>query len=155
MLGEHHVDVGEVVEHLAVELLRHALVEAAVARFHVEDRNLAALGRDHRQAAVGVAQHQHGLGLHLGEYAVDCNDQVTDGVRRASAAFGAVQEVIRLAHTQVVEEDLIQLVVVVLAGVHQDMVAVFVERGQHPRQANDLGPCTNHGYDFEFFHLHL
>ncbi|MCY1251739.1 hypothetical protein D9M72_655530 [compost metagenome] len=43
----------------------YALVEAAVASLHMEDRNLAALGRNHREAAVGVAQHQHGLGLHL------------------------------------------------------------------------------------------
>jgi hypothetical protein len=33
-----------------------------------------------------------------------------------------------LAHTQVVEEDLVELVVVVLAGMHEHMVAVLVQR---------------------------
>ncbi|MCY1554931.1 hypothetical protein D9M68_915450 [compost metagenome] len=50
MFGEHHVDVAEVVQHLAVELFGYALVEAPVAGLHMEDRDLAALGREHRQA---------------------------------------------------------------------------------------------------------
>ena len=44
------------------------------------------------------------------------------------------------ADTQVLEEHLVQLVVVVLAGVHQDMVAIAVELGDHSRQARRAGP---------------
>ncbi|CAI09498.1 hypothetical protein ebA5929 [Aromatoleum aromaticum EbN1] len=35
---------------------------------------------------------------------------------------------------------------------HQHMLAMPVERGQHARQADDLGPRADHGHDFEFFH---
>ena len=44
------------------------------------------------------------------------------------AGAAAVQEVIGLADAEIVEEDLVELVVVVLAGVDQDMIAVLVER---------------------------
>ena len=52
----------DVVDDPAVDLLGHALVEAAVAGLHVEDRDLAALGGDRREAAVGVAEDQQGVG---------------------------------------------------------------------------------------------
>ena len=38
-----------------------------------------------------------------------------------------------LAHAQLVEEDLVELVVVVLAGVHEHVLAVLVELGHHDR----------------------
>ena len=47
-------------------------------------RHLAALGGDHRQAAVGVAQHQHRVGLFLRQHRVDLQflgDGVGDGLR--------------------------------------------------------------------------
>ena len=59
------VDVGDVVDDPAVDLLGHALVEAAVARLHVEDGDLPPLGGDGRQTAVGVAQDEHGVGADL------------------------------------------------------------------------------------------
>ena len=55
-------------------------------------------------------------------------------------AAGGVQEMVGLADAEVVEEDLVELVVVVLAGVDQHVVAVPVELGDHPRQPDDLRP---------------
>ncbi|MNL15546.1 hypothetical protein D3C87_1365370 [compost metagenome] len=136
----------------AVGFFGHALIEATVARFHVKDRNLAALGRNHREAAVGVAQHQHGFGLHLAQHLVHRDDEVADGVRRAGGVGRAVQKVVGLAHAQVVEEDLVEFVVVVLAGMHEHVFAMLVQPSQHARQANDFGPGADHGHDFEFFH---
>ena len=49
-----HVYIADVVDDLPVDLLGHALVEAAVARLHVEDGNLSALGCDRGKAAIGV-----------------------------------------------------------------------------------------------------
>ena len=48
----------------AVDLLGHAVVIAAVARFHVENRNVQTFGSNGRKAAVGVAQYQKGIGLY-------------------------------------------------------------------------------------------
>ncbi len=64
----------------------------------------------------------------------------------------AFEEMVGLAHFQILEEDLVEFVVVVLAGVHQDMVAMLVERCHHPRQADDFWPGADHGHDFQFFH---
>lgn len=60
--GVGEVDVGEVVDDLAIDLLGNALIEAAVAGLHMEDGNLAALGRVGGEAAVGVAEDQEGVG---------------------------------------------------------------------------------------------
>ena len=59
------------VDDAAVDFLRHALVEATVAGFHVKHRDVAALGRDRRQAAVGVAEDQHRVGPLVAEDTVD------------------------------------------------------------------------------------
>ena len=63
VLGVGQVDVGDHVDDAAVGLLGQALVLAAVARLHVEDRDVKPLGRDGGQAAVGVTKDQQGVGL--------------------------------------------------------------------------------------------
>ena len=65
VLGVCQVDVGDHVDDAAVGLLGQALVLAAVARLHVEDGDVQALGRDGGQAAVGVAQDEERVGLDL------------------------------------------------------------------------------------------
>ena len=146
------VDVRRVVHDATVRLFRHPLVKTAVARLHMKNRHLAPFGWNHRQTAVGVAEHQHGLGLHLRQHAVHSGDEIANGVGGAGAAFGAVQKIVWLAHTQVVKEHLVELVVVVLASVHQHMLAMLIQGGEHTRQANDLGPCAHHRHNLEFFH---
>ena len=62
-LGLASVHIGDDVHNTAVGLLGQALVLAAVAGLHVKDGDVQALGPDDAQAAVGIAQHQHGIGL--------------------------------------------------------------------------------------------
>ena len=66
VLGVDEVEVRHVVDHPPVGLLGDVLVEAAVARLHVVDGDPHALGHQRRDAAVRVAEHEHGVGL-LGE----------------------------------------------------------------------------------------
>ena len=145
------VDVGRVVDDASVDFLRHAHVEAAIAGLHVEGRNLAPLGRNHRHATVGVAEHQHGIRLFCGQNAVDRDDHFADGLR--TAGTGRIQEMIRLADAEVIEKDLVQFVIVVLAGMDQHVLAILVQLGHHPRQADDLRPRADHGGNFHFFHV--
>jgi hypothetical protein len=140
-----------VIHDAAIGLLGNTLVEAAVARFHVEDRDLTSLGRDYRQAAVGITQHQQRLGLLGNQHSIHGGNDLADGL--CSAATRSVQEVIRLANAQVVKEDLVELVVVVLTRVHHNMLAILVQASQHTGKTNDFRPGTDHGHDFEFFHL--
>ena len=145
--------VGNIVDDLAVGLLRHPFIEASIARLHVKDRDLSALGGDRRQAAVGIAEDQHRLRLHLRQHRVELDDGVAD--RLGGVGAGGVQEMVRLADLQVGEEDLVELVVVVLAGVYQDVIGVLVENRHHPGQADDLRAGADDRHDFHSFHRNL
>ena len=147
MLGQYHVDVAEVVEHLAVELLRHALIETAVTRFHMENRNLPTLGGDYRQASIGIAVKQQRIGLFQLEDFIRLGNHFGDrtGRRRTHGA----QEVVRLANAQVVEEHLVELVVVVLPGVHQDVVSLLIEFSDDAAHLDQFGPSTDQGHDLK------
>lgn len=96
------VDVRRVVHDTAVDLLRHPHVEAAIASLHMKGRDLAALRRDHGQAAVGVPQDQHRVRLHLRQHLVHGNDDLADGLRSRGAR--SVQKVIGLAYAQIVKK---------------------------------------------------
>ena len=66
----------------AVDLLGHALIEAAVARLHVEHGDPPALGRDGGETAVRVAQDEHRVGADVGEDRVHPGDDLADGLGR-------------------------------------------------------------------------
>ena len=137
VLGVGQVDVGDHVDDAAVGLLWQALVLAAVARLHVEDGDVQALGRDGRQAAVGVAQDQEGVRLHLDHQLVARGDDVAH--RLAQVGAHGVQVDVRVVQRQVAEEDAVQGVVVVLPGVRQQAVEVSAALLDDLGQADDLG----------------
>ena len=131
------VDVGDHVDDASVGLLGQALVLAAVARLHVEDGDVQALGRDGGQAAVGVAQDQQGVGLNLDHELVARGDDVAHGLAQVGAH--GVKVDFRVVQRQVAEEDAVERVVVVLAGVRQKAVEVAAALLDDLGQADDLG----------------
>ena len=137
VLGVGQVDVGDHVDDAAVGLLGQALVLAAVARLHVEDGDVQALGRDGGQAAVGVAQDQQRVGLHLHHEPVRGRDDVAHGLAQVGAH--GVQVEVRVVKRQVAEEDAVERVVVVLPGVRQQAVEVAAALLDNLGQADDLG----------------
>ena len=137
VLGVGQVDVGDHVDDASVGLLGQALVLAAVARLHVEDGDVQALGRDGGQAAVGVAQDQQRVGLDLDHEPVARGDDVAHGLAQVGAH--GVQVDIRVVERQVAEEDAVQGVVVVLPGVRQQAVEVAAALLDDLGQADDLG----------------
>ncbi len=147
VLGQRQVDVGEVVHHLAVELLRDPGVEAAVPGLHVEDRDLAPAGRDDREAGVGVAVEQERVGPLLLHHLVAPGDHLGDHLGHALAAHP--EHVAGAGDAELVEEDAVELVVVVLAGVDQHVIGVALQRRQDPGELDDLGPGAHHGHDLE------
>ena len=113
MLGVGQVDVADVINDAAVDFLRHALVETAVAGLHVKHGNLAPLGGNGRKGAVGVPQHEHGVGLFLREHLVGFGDDITNGFgQRGARGF---QKIIGLPQFEIPEKNPVQFVVVVLA----------------------------------------
>lgn len=137
VLGVGQVDVGDHVDDAAVGLLGQALVLAAVARLHVEDGDVQALGRDGGQAAVGVAEDEEGVGLHLNHEFVARGNDVAHGLAQVGAH--GVQVDVRVVERQVAEEDAVQGVVVVLPGVRQQAVEVAAALLDDLGQADDLG----------------
>ena len=130
VLGVCQVDVGDHVDDAAVSLLGQALVLAAVARLHVEDGDVEPLGRDGGKAAVGVAQDEKRVGLHLNHELIARSDDVAHGFAQVGAH--GVQR-------QVAEEDAVERVVVVLPGVRQQAVEVAAALLDDLGQADDLG----------------
>ena len=137
VLGVCQVDVGDHVDDAAVGLLGQALVLAPVARLHVEDGDVKALGRDGGKAAVGVAQDQQRVGLHLHHQLVARGDDVAHGLAQVGAH--GVQIDVGVVQRQVAEEDAVQGVVVVLPGVRQQAVEVTSALLDDLGQADDLG----------------
>lgn len=137
VLGVGQVDVGDHVDDASVGLLGQALVLAAVARLHVEDGDVQALGRDGGQAAVGVAKDQERVGPHLDHQLVARGDDVADGLAQVRA--NGVQVDVGVVQRQVAEEDAVERVVVVLAGVRQQAVEVAAALLDDLGKANDLG----------------
>ena len=137
VLGVGQVDVGDDVDDAAVGLLGQALVLAAVARLHVEDGDVQALGRDGGQAAVGVAQDQQRVGLDLNHQLVARGDDVAHGLAQVGAH--GVQVDVGVVQRQVAEEDAVERVVVVLTGVSEQAVEVAAALLDDLGQADDLG----------------
>lgn len=137
VLGVGQVDVGDHVDDAAVGLLGQALVLAAVARLHVEDGDVEPLCRDGGQAAVGVAQDQQRVGLHLDHELVARGNDVTHGLAEVGAH--GVQVDVGVVQRQVAEEDAVERVVVVLPGVRQQAVEVAAALLDDLGQTDDLG----------------
>ena len=151
VLAVAHVDVRDVVDDAAVGLFRQALVEAAVARFHVEERDVQALGGIGREAGVRIAQDEDRVRLQFDHQRITAGDDIAD--RRAQIFADYFEEVIRRPEPEVVEEDLVQFVIVILARMHEDLVEVRVALLDYGGEPDDLGPCADDSHKFEFCHI--
>src|ERR1700730_823143 len=147
------VDVRSMVDDATVDLLRDALIETPVSRFHMEDWNLPSFGWKDGEAGIGVSQDEHRVGLLGYEHLVNFDDYTTDGFCGVSTR--RAKKVVGLSYFEVLEEDLVQFVVVILARMDQHMVRVFVEPTNHAGQADDLRPGPDHGHDFHARHVRL
>ncbi len=137
VLGVAQVDVGDDVDDAAVGLLGQAFVLAPVAGLHVEDGDVQPLGSYGRQARVGVAEDEQGVGLRGYHQFVGAVDDVAHG--GAEVVADGVHVHFGLGEPEVFEEDAVEAVVVVLAGVGQDDVEVPAALVDGGREADDFG----------------
>jgi len=153
VLGVAEVHIGDVVHDAPVRLLGEALVETAVAGLHVENGDVQALGRYRRQAGVGVAEDEQGVRHPLAQQGIGFGDDIPDGLSEVGA--DRVQVDIGGAQVQILEENLVELVVVVLAGVHQELLEVSVALLDDFGEADYLGARSHDGHKLKFTHSHL
>lgn len=106
------------------------------------------LGSDHAQAGVRVAQHEHGVRLRLGEELVRAVDDVPAG--GPEVVPDCIHIDFRFSEFEIPEEDAVQVVVVVLAGMGEDHVKIFTALGDDRRQADNLRARTYYDTELEF-----
>ena len=147
VLGVSHVHVGDDIHDAAVRFFGQALVLAAVAGFHVENGNVQPLGTDDRQAAVGIAQHQHGVGPDGGHQLVALGNDVAH--RLAQIRAHGVHVDLGIGQLQVMEEHTVQIVVVVLPGVGQDDVKIFARLVDDGGQPDNFRPRADDNQQFQ------
>ena len=147
VLAVGHVDVGDDIDNAAVGLFGEALVFTAVAGFHVEDGDVQALGTDDAQARVGVAEHEHGVGLRGGHQFVRGVDDVAAGGTKVVA--DGVHIDVGVGQAEVFEEHAVEVVVVVLSGMGQDNIEVAAGLVDDGGQADDFGACAHDDEQFE------
>src|SRR5579872_2450538 len=135
------------VEETPVDLFGNALVEAAVSCFHVENRNVPPLGRDRCKTAIGIAKNEKGVRLLPCKNVVRGEDHLRYGLRGSFARRSEI--ILRLTKLQLVEKNLAEFKIMVLASVNQHMVGSLIQLGHDPGQANDLGPRAHNRHDFE------
>src|SRR5690606_2332464 len=145
-LGIGHQDIAAMVDDAAVYLFRNAVIEAAVACFHVVDRNTHTL-RDHgEKAAIGVSKDQEAIRLFSPNDLFALDHYPPDLFAHAGALDAEIM--IRFADVQLPKENVTQALVEVLPGMYDDVITQLVESGNDATQANDLRARTYQRKDF-------
>ena len=121
----------------AVDLLGHAHVERAQARFDVRERQPELRGDERsRERRVGVAVHEHRVGAQLEGRALDA-DQHRRGLLGVRARADLEPDV-RLDQAELLAEHARELVVVVLARVGHHEVDMLRQLGVQRRRLDEL-----------------
>ena len=147
MFGVGHVHVADDVHDAAVGLFGQAFVLAAVACFHVENRDVQTLCGNGRKAAVGVAENQQSIGFASNHKLVAAIDDVTDGCAKVIAH--GIHVDFRILEAQILEEHAVQVVIVVLAGMRENAIKVLAALVDNCREADDFGARTHDNQKFQ------
>lgn len=148
MLGVGEIDVRDDVHDAAVRLLRQALVFAAVAGLHVENRNVEPFCPDDTQTTVGVAKNEYGIRFGCSEKLVAAVDDVAAG--RTEVISDCIHVDLRFGEFQVAEEDTVEVVVVVLSGMGQNHIEIFAAFGDDSSKPDDLRTGADDDAEFDF-----
>ena len=111
MLGIGEIHVGDNVDDPAVRFLRQTFILAAVAGFHVKDRDMQTLRADHRKTRIRVAQHQHGIGTQTLHELIGTGDDIAH--RFAEVCADGVEIDIRIVQFQIAEENTVERIIVI------------------------------------------
>lgn len=150
MFGVDQIEVADAIDDLSVHFFRHVRVEAAITGFHVIDGDLAALGHDGGDRAVGVTEDEHGIRALCVEHRLDRDQDMAE--HPAERGRIDIEEHIGLAQAEILKKDLVQFVVVILSGMHDHVIHVAVERGHDPRQPDDLRARAQDGHYLDPLH---
>lgn len=90
------------IDDTTVSFLGNPLIEATVACLHVENWNFATFRWNHGEAAVGIAKHQHRIGLLLYKRQIDLGYEIADRLRGAVAR--CFQKSVRISNSKILKK---------------------------------------------------
>ena len=132
------IDVRDNIDDSAVSLLRQALILTAVARLHVEDRDVQTLRADHGKTRIGIAEHQHGIRLDLNHQLIALRDDIAHCFAKIRA--DRIKVNIRILQRQIFEKYTVEIVIVVLPRMSKDGIKILPCLIDHRSQPDDLRP---------------
>ena len=105
------------------------------------------LSTNDTQAGVGVAKHKHAIGLEGSKELVRAVDDVAACGTKVIAH--GIHIYFRFCELQVAEEDAVEVVVVVLAGVGENHVEVLTALVDDCGKADNLRACAHHNDELQ------
>ena len=93
------------VDNLPIDFFRNALVEAAVAGLHMENRDFPAFGRDCRKTRICISENQHRIRTFEFKHGIDLDENVTNRLNRA--ARRRIKKVIGFSQREILEKHFI------------------------------------------------
>lgn len=148
MFGVGQVHITDDIHNAAIRFLRKAFIFAAVAGFHMENRDMKPFGTYNGKTAVCITQDKKGIGLQLSHEFIGAGNDVSHSFSQVFSYSVHVDFGIR--QTQVVEEYAVQIVVVVLPGMSEDGIEVGAAFFNHGGESDDFGAGTDDNQKFEF-----
>ncbi len=148
VLAVGHVHIGDDVHDAAVSFLRKAFVLAAVAGFHMENRDVKTLGADYAKATVGVSQNENSVWFGGDHQFVTLRDDIAHCL--AQVCTYRVHIHLRVCKFKVFEEHAIEVVIVVLAGVCENHIKILAAFVDDRCKTDDFRTGADNNKEFEF-----
>lgn len=148
VLAVGHIHIGNYIHNPAIGLLWKAFVLAAVTGFHMENRDMQSLGADYAEATIGITEYQNSVRLGLYHQFVTLCYDVTHRFTKIGAY--CIHIYLRVSKFEIFEEDSVEVVVVVLAGMGKDYVEVFAAFVDYCCKTDDFRAGADNYQEFEF-----
>src|SRR5690554_2842056 len=124
------VEVSNMIDNPSVRFLGDVFVEGTVASLHVKDRYLHSARNDGGEGRICITEDEYCVWLFKLQHSFAFLD---DSAQCGSETCGVdTEEVVGCANLQILEEHFAEFIVVILPGVHDFVMTVFVECSNHP-----------------------
>ncbi len=147
MFGVCEVHVANDIDDAAVRLFRQTFVFAAVARLHMEDRDMEPFRADHGETTVRIAEDEDGVGLEFDHRLIARRDNIAH--RFAEVGADRVQIQFRIGESEIFKEDAVERIVVILTGMDQNRIEILPRLLNNGGEPNNLRPRPDDNHQFD------
>ena len=136
------VYVGDYIDDATVCFLGKALVLTAVARLHMENRDMKPFCRYRGEAGVGVSENEQGVGLYLRHKLIGAIDNIA--YRRAKVVTHRVHIYLGVCKLQILEKHAVEVIIVILSRMSENAVEIAAALVNHRGKTDYLGACAHY-----------